>query len=121
MARRGKKNLVRASGPPQTPAGGPVAGAGPRDYTLAEDPDENSFVPPESPKPPRRGVIARIANVVVLVSVVLIVAPVMFGWDKLWWLSAAGTVGAIAGLVVLFLRMDKTGRHDDTPGHGVIL
>lgn len=95
---------------------------GPRDYTLAEEEDED-FLPPE-PKP------VSTANPRTLLSwlgvcgaTVLWIVAGLGGWQLPWWLMVASTLSFIAGALSLFFLLPKTRDHrppfdDDDFGDG---
>lgn len=97
-------------------------GAGPRDYTLADEEVED-FQPPE-PKPVSAGSPRTILSWFgVIGAAVLWILAGMGSWQLPWWLSIASTLGFLAGAMSLFFLLPKTWAHrerfdDDDYGNG---
>lgn len=79
------------------------AAAGPRDYTVFEDPDEDRFVPeppPPLPKPRDRFDVAAWSGIIG--GPLAMVLSFVLGWGT--WLAAAGFIAFTAGFIALVAR-----------------
>lgn len=94
--------------PHEVPASG-----GPRDYSVLDDPDDETFVPPPPPPIPRpRDRFDSFAWAGVIGGPLAIVAAFVFG--NMGWLAAAGFAAFTAGFITLVAR--SSDRNDDGDG-----
>ncbi|MBD0842727.1 MULTISPECIES: hypothetical protein [unclassified Streptomyces] len=106
-------------------------GVGPRDYTVAEPPnevhrgddedDEGHFVPPEPPPLPETDTTAKFAWLAVIGGPLLLLIAVLLGWDMVWWLTTLGIGGFLGGFATLVMRMRTGDEDDDDPGRGAVV
>ncbi|MFD9126643.1 hypothetical protein [Kitasatospora sp. NPDC059571] len=87
--------------------------AGPRDFEVAEDPDEGHFVPPEPPPLPPADTTAKFAWLAVLGGPALLLFDVFFWHEVAGWPAWAGVTAFLGGFVTLVARMKD--RDDDEP------
>lgn len=94
---------------------GQVAGpAGdPRNYEVAEDPDEGHFVPPEPPPLPPAETTAKFAWLAVLGGPALLLFDAVVWHEVAGWPAWAGVLSFLGGFVTLVARMKD--RDDDEP------
>lgn len=96
--------------PPEEP---PDAPAGPRDYTVLDDPDDETFVPPPPPPMPRpRDRFDSFAWAGVIGGPIAIIVAFVLG--SMGWLAAAGFAAFTAGFITLVAR--SSDRRDDGDG-----
>ncbi|MGW0605660.1 hypothetical protein [Streptomyces sp. NPDC002644] len=96
--------------------------AGPRDYGLADPPEEEDhFVPPEPPPLPESDPTARFAWLGVIGGPVLLLFAVLLGWHMSWWLTTVCVGGFLGGAAALVLRMDPDADDSDDPGRGAVV
>lgn len=110
------------------PGVGPRAGAGPRDYSLAEPDDEDlgpddegHFVPPEPPPLPPADTTAKFAWLGAIGGPVLLLLAVLLGWDMTWWLATVCIGGFLGGVATLVARMRPDDEDGDDPGRGAVV
>lgn len=95
---------------------------GPRDYTLAdEDDDEGHFVPPEPPPLPEADTTTKFAWVAVLGGPLLMVGFVLFQQPLTWWATVLGVGGFVGGFATLVARMRNGTEDDDDPQAGAVV
>ncbi|WP_371258644.1 hypothetical protein [Streptomyces sp. CC53] len=110
-----------------------VGPAGPRDYELAEEReedgpgpggegDEGHFVPPEPPPLPEADATTKFGWLGVVGGPVLMLLAVLLQWEMTWWLTTLCVVGFLGGFATLVARM-KHGDDDeyDDPGRGAVV
>lgn len=91
--------------------------AGPRDYTVYEDPDDDRFIPdPPPPLPRPRDRFDAAAWAGVIGGPIAIVASFVLGWGG--WLAGLGFVGFTAGFITLVAR---TGHHREDGDDGAVV
>lgn len=91
---------------------------GPRDYDVAEDPDDDRFVPPPPPPLPRpRDRFDTMAWAGTIGGPVLILVSYVTGLGG--WLAGAGFAAFTAGFVTLIVRAGE--RHRDDGDHGAVV
>jgi hypothetical protein len=95
------------------PPGGQPRPAGPRDYEVTEDPDEDRFIPPEPPPIPRpRDRFDTFAWAGAIGGPILIILAFVLGIGS--WLAAVGFAAFTAGFVTLIARSpDRRGDDDN--------
>ncbi len=102
--------LVREHSQSPTPDSPPAAG--PRDYVLPDDPDDEGFTPPPPPPIPRpRDRFDTIAWAGILGGPLIIVMAFVFGLGG--WVAAAGFAAFTAGFVTLIARTSDRDAGDD--------
>ncbi|MFD0271494.1 hypothetical protein ACFVGY_33725 [Streptomyces sp. NPDC127106] len=102
-----------------------LAGAGPRDHSLADpddvdEADEGHFVQPEPELPPA-DTTAKFAWLAVVGGPVLLLVAVLLQWDMTWWLTTLGVGGFLGGFATLVARMQQGDDEDDDPGRGAVV
>lgn len=107
------QRLVREhTEPPEPPAASPLA-SGPRDYTVADDIDDEGFTPPPPPPIPRpRDRFDALAWIGLIGGPLAIILAFVLGVGG--WLAAAGFAAFTAGFVTLVARASD--RRDDGDG-----
>lgn len=126
--------LTRAAdddGRDQEDGGGPpvhsvtvyAAGTGPRNWSAAEeDEDEGHFVPPEPPPLPETDPTTKFAWLAVLGGPLLLLAAVLFRIEMTWWIITLGVGGFLGGFGTLVARMRDDSDDDfDDPGRGAVV
>jgi hypothetical protein len=104
------QRLVREHTEPPSPPEQP--GSGPRDYVVADDPDDEGFTPPPPPPMPRpRDRFDALAWMGLIGGPLAIILAFVF--DTSGWLAAGGFAAFTAGFVTLVAR--SSDRRDD--GH----
>jgi hypothetical protein len=104
------QRLVREHTEPPSPPDQP--GSGPRDYVVADDPDDEGFTPPPPPPMPRpRDRFDALAWMGLIGGPLAIILAFVLGTGG--WLAAAGFAAFTAGFVTLVAR--SSDRRDD--GH----
>lgn len=99
--------------PPQTEDGDQTfVGAGPRDYTLADEEIED-FQPPEPNPVSASSPRTLLSWFGVIGAVILWISAGIGGWQLSWWLSIASTLSCFAGAISLFFLLPKTSAHRD--------
>lgn len=107
------------SGPLSDPISGPLSG--PRDYEVAEDPDDDHFVPPEPPPLPPADTTARFAWLAVLGGPALLVFDAMYWHEVAGWPAWVGGLGFLGGFVTLIARMKDRGDDPSDPNDGAVV
>lgn len=93
----------------------PPAESGPRDYAVAEDPDEDRFVPPTPPPLPKpRDRFDGFAWGGAIGGPVVVIAAYLTGAGT--WLAGVGFAAFTAGFVTLIIRSGDRRRDDDDNG-----
>ncbi|MFJ4191581.1 hypothetical protein [Kitasatospora sp. NPDC089509] len=106
------------SGRPVLPAGN----TGPRDFELAEDPDEGHFVPPEPPPLPPADVTAKFAWLAVLGGPLLLLIDAVVWREIAGWPAWVGITAFLGGFVTLVARMkDRDEDEPEDPDHGAVV
>ncbi|MBV2153611.1 hypothetical protein RZ50_012235 [Kitasatospora sp. SUK 42] len=108
------------SGRPVLPAAG--AGAGPRDFELAEETDEGHFVPPEPPPLPPADVTAKFAWLAVLGGPALLLIDAVVWREVSGWPAWVGITAFLGGFVTLVTRMrDRDEDEPEDPDNGAVV
>ncbi|WP_369184261.1 hypothetical protein [Streptomyces sp. Y1] len=106
------------SGRPVLPAGG----SGPRDFELAEDGDDDHFVPPEPPPLPTGDVTSRFAWLAVLGGPALLLIDAVVWQEVSGWPAWVGITAFLGGFVTLVARMkDRDDDEPEDPNHGAVV
>ncbi|MFG2821051.1 hypothetical protein ACGFX4_16685 [Kitasatospora sp. NPDC048365] len=103
----------RQGGNPSAAAGAAVP-AGPRDYEVAEDPDEGHFVPPEPPPLPQADTTAKFAWLAVLGGPALLLFDALVWREVSGWPAWVGVTAFLGGFATLVARM-KNNDEDEGP------
>ncbi|MBY8876538.1 hypothetical protein [Actinacidiphila acidipaludis] len=110
--------------PPPPPARSVVVHpviSGPRNYELAEDDEDDHFVPPEPPPLPEADVTTKFAWIAVIGGPLLLLAFVLFQLEMTWWAILVGVGGFLGGFATLVARMRTGDEDDDDPGGGAVV
>ncbi|WP_328912935.1 MULTISPECIES: hypothetical protein [unclassified Streptomyces] len=94
---------------------------GPRDYELADNDEDEHFVPPEPPPLPEADVTTKFAWVAVLGGPLLLIAFMMLQFELQWWTITLGIGGFLGGFTTLVARMRTGEDDDDLPGGGAVV
>jgi hypothetical protein len=95
--------------------------SGPRNYELAEDEDDDHFVPPEPPPLPEADVTTKFAWIAVIGGPLLLLAFILFQIQLTWWATLVGLGGFLGGFATLVARMRTGDEDDDLPGGGAVV
>lgn len=96
--------------------------AGPRDFEVAEDPDEGHFVPPEPPPLPTPDTTAKFAWLAVLGGPALLLLDAVVWHEVAGWPAWAGVTAFLGGFVTLVARMkDRDEDEPDDPMGGAVV
>lgn len=101
-----------------------AAGTGPRDFSLAEPPEEEDhFVPPEPPPLPKLEPQAKLAWIAVLGGPAVLFSAVLLQIPINWWMITLGVGGFLGGFGTLVYRMNDGYDDDgyDDPGRGAVV
>ncbi|MFE4972132.1 hypothetical protein ACFRAR_08430 [Kitasatospora sp. NPDC056651] len=100
----------------------PAAGAGPRDFELAEETDEGHYVPPEPPPLPAADVTAKFAWLAVLGGPALLLVDAVVWREISGWPAWVGITAFLGGFVTLVARMkDRDEDEPEDPDHGAVV
>lgn len=103
------------------PPGGPGAGgAGPRDYEMPEDDEDEGYIPPEPPPIGATDPLPTLAWLMALGGPILTVLLLIFWTTAPGWLYLSAVGASLLGWLVLFWRMPK-GRSDSGDDNGAVL
>jgi hypothetical protein len=95
--------------------------SGPRDYSVADDPDDDHYEPPEPPPLPSLDVTGKFAWIAVLGGPLLIFGYVVSGTPMPWWALLIGIAGFLGGFGTLIARMRTDDEVDDRPDGGAVV
>ncbi|MGA5816442.1 hypothetical protein ACPC54_01070 [Kitasatospora sp. NPDC094028] len=100
----------------------PAANSGPRDFELAEDGDDDHFVPPEPPPLPTGDVTSRFAWLAVLGGPALLLVDAVVWQEVSGWPAWVGITAFLGGFVTLVARMkDRDDDEPEDPNHGAVV
>lgn len=103
--------------PPGVPGAG---GAGPRDYEMPEDEEDEGYIPPEPPPIGATDPLPTLAWLMALGGPILTVLLLIFWTTAPGWLYLSAVGASLVGWLVLFWRMPK-GRSDSGDDNGAVL
>ncbi|WP_371482122.1 hypothetical protein [Kitasatospora sp. NBC_00315] len=92
--------------------------AGPRDFEVAEDPDEGHFVPPEPPPLPEADATAKFAWLAVLGGPALLLFDAVVWQEVAGWPAWVGVTAFLGGFVTLVVRMKERDEDEPPDPHG---
>lgn len=96
----------------------PAAGAGPRDFELVEETDEDHFVPPEPPPLPSADTTAKFAWLAVLGGPALLLFDAVVWREVSGWPAWVGVTAFLGGFVTLVVRMKERDEDEPEDPHG---
>ncbi|MCX4752303.1 hypothetical protein [Kitasatospora purpeofusca] len=103
------------SGRPVMPAAG---SAGPRDFELSEETDEDHFVPPEPPPLPEADTTAKFAWLAVLGGPALLLFDAVVWREVSGWPAWVGVASFLGGFATLVVRMKDRDEDEPEDPHG---
>ncbi|WP_147917295.1 hypothetical protein [Ruania zhangjianzhongii] len=113
-----------SSARPQPPTLGDIppgsASAGPRDYEMPDDEEDEGYIPPEPPPIGATDPLPTLAWLMALGGPILTVLLLIFWTTAPGWLYLSAVGASLAGWLVLFWRMPK-GRSDSGDDNGAVL
>jgi hypothetical protein len=95
--------------------------SGPRNYELAEDDEDEHFVPPEPPPLPDADVTTKFAWIAVIGGPLLLLAFILLQMELTWWVVLVGLGGFLGGFATLVTRMQTDDDDLDDPGRGAVV
>ena len=98
----------------------PPGSAGPRDYEVPEDDEDEGYIPPEPPPIGATDPLPTLAWLMALGGPVLTVLLLIFWTTAPGWLYLSAVGASLVGWLVLFWRMPK-GRSDSGDDNGAVL
>ncbi|WP_459647870.1 hypothetical protein [Kitasatospora sp. Ki12] len=100
----------------------PAATSGPRDFELAEETDEDHYVPPEPPPLPAADVTAKFAWLAVLGGPALLLVDAVVWREISGWPAWVGITAFLGGFVTLVARMrDRDEDEPEDPHNGAVV
>ncbi|MER7768933.1 hypothetical protein [Kitasatospora sp. NPDC096140] len=121
----GREDLSDLAPQPRPRSGRPVmpaSGAGPRDFELDEETDEDHYVPPEPPPLPAADVTAKFAWLAVLGGPALLLVDAVVWREISGWPAWVGITSFLGGFVTLVARMrDRDEDEPEDPDHGAVV